>query len=332
MGAVQLALFYDVLLVIVTLVFVFACVKKGFIGVVAGLVAAIGGLVLWLLLAPPLASFVYDKIIEPPIVKAISENAREILPGDKLGKADLSKVVVGSIPLTEYISSLKPGSVVDISGIDASLAGLSLAQLKALGIDLTGKDLSNLSVKGFKVPKVPDNVQAAGENILADALSKASSAVGFVNTLCRGLPEWTREYAVGYAGLPKFASFVGNVVTGKADINEISAETARVLIRPAIILPLTALIFSLIFVIIGFVLHIVVKGFAIVGKIPVVGTANAVLGGVVGAAEAFAVLLAVSFALHAVILLTSNKMTFFNTPTIEATRVFKFVYGVFYSR
>lgn len=329
MGAVQLSWFYDVILVIVILLFGYICAKKGFIGVVAGLAAAVAGLVLSLLLAPPLALFVYEKVVEPPIVKAISDNAREVIGGETMDKMDLSKVVVGGKKLTEYISELKPGAVVDILGIDASAAGLSLSQLKSLGIDVSGIDLSNLSVKGFKVP---DNAAAAGNSIIAEAVSKASSAMGFVNTLCRGLPEWLREYAAGYAGLPKFAGFLGSIVTGKADINDISAEAAQILIRPAVILPLTALIFSLIFAIIGFVLRVVVKCFSIVEKIPVVGRANTVLGGFVGLVESFAVLLVISFALHAVIILTGNKMVFFNTPTIEATRAFKFIYGIFYSR
>lgn len=65
----------DLIVIAIILIFALISAKKGFVNVVVEVAGIIAAIILTFTISTPLASITYDKIIEPPIINAVSKEA-----------------------------------------------------------------------------------------------------------------------------------------------------------------------------------------------------------------------------------------------------------------
>ena len=114
-------------------------------------------------------------------------------------------------------------------------------------------------------------------------------------------------------------------VSGAAE--KLSTEVVNQIIAPVILLFLKALLFVVFFVILSFVARRVVNVLGFVNKVPLLGPANAVLGGVLGAGKGLIVFSLVSVALAVAVYLTGGENPFLNEKVINSTFLYRYIYN-----
>lgn len=98
-------------------------------------------------------------------------------------------------------------------------------------------------------------------------------------------------------------------VSGAAE--KLSVEVINQIIAPVVLLFLKALLFVVFFVVLSFVVRRVVGVLGFVNKVPLVGQANALLGGVLGAGKGLVVFSLVSVVLAVAVYLHRAGTTLF---------------------
>ncbi|MEA5050144.1 MAG: CvpA family protein [Oscillospiraceae bacterium] len=94
--------------------------------------------------------------------------------------------------------------------------------------------------------------------------------------------------------------------------------------------PATAVVRAILFILLFFLLMLVVKGlnraFRGINKVPVLGGANKLLGGVIGIAEGLLVCYIAVAAVSLIVTLTNNSLTWLNTDLIDVSKLFSLLY------
>ena len=98
-------------------------------------------------------------------------------------------------------------------------------------------------------------------------------------------------------------------------------------VGPIAIMILQMLAFVILFIILGIVVKIITSQLKFIDKIPLVGTANSVLGLVIGLAEAVIFLFVFTSIIAMLIQLSGNQWAGLNTNVVDNTLIFKFIYA-----
>lgn len=96
-------------------------------------------------------------------------------------------------------------------------------------------------------------------------------------------------------------------------------------IKPMIISLLTSIFFVIIFTIILFLIKHTSKALSNVDDIPVLGTANRVLGGILGFAKSILIIFIIFMAMNLFIKLTDNQSEYINYDTMNKSLVYTFI-------
>lgn len=109
----------------------------------------------------------------------------------------------------------------------------------------------------------------------------------------------------------------------KAGIDAISKEICDATFRPIVVTLVSVFIFSIIFIIMGIVTKIVAKALKIVNKIPVLGTVNQLLGGVIGALKGIVIVLVINWAVTSIVGDSSSLFGFITPNVIDSSLIMK---------
>ena len=100
------------------------------------------------------------------------------------------------------------------------------------------------------------------------------------------------------------------------------------LLRPMLVALLSVLTIIILFLICMIVIRIIDRLLIQVRRIPVVGTFDGLLGGLVGIVKAVIWLVVLVFLVKAVILLSADGISWLNSETVESSFLFKYLYHV----
>lgn len=129
--------------------------------------------------------------------------------------------------------------------------------------------------------------------------------------------QWLVSIALKSASISDFAA---------NSIPEMSEKIVDNLIYPSVIVILQSAMFFVLFIALLVIVKIAIKFFKNANKIPVIGTANALLGGITGFAEAFVIMMLLSSLLK-VIFAARGDFSFLSQADVTETKLFGFFYN-----
>lgn len=112
-------------------------------------------------------------------------------------------------------------------------------------------------------------------------------------------------------------------------VENLGIAVADFVVQPIVYSLLQAVICLLIFIFCVIIVKIIAKIFKGFYAIPILGTLNCILGGILGIVQAGVYLLLFGLLADAVVALTSNSLSWFNDGILNSTIVFKYFYQFF---
>lgn len=329
--------FLDLLTVAVLAVYLYRGGKKGAVGVLISAAAAIIAFIAAFALCGPISDTLYNKLIREKVEVYVDENINNVFNGGAipgLSEVDLSKTVVKDVPLSEMVIDYdETGKAnIDLSEVDLTETGIENADLSAFGI---GEDFDFSSLKPGLVTVTEDEVEKYGlenvvlarvitDNIASDDIEQAFSEIGdkLAGTYSAGLKELGKDLSNG--GRDAVYNVVATVIT--ASDADYGGQIMDSLVTPTVLPPLKIIVFLILFALVLLILSIIASVTKLVNLIPVAGTANRIIGAVLGIAEGVIVMIIICIVMKFLITVCGNSLVFINEPTIEKTFIFRFLY------
>lgn len=330
----EFAIVFDVVIVVLIVGSFFAGWKNGFAKVIIGMAAVIVafGCAMWF--SEPIASAVYTNFIEKKVEEQIDNAVGAGLKAIDLGgipDIDFSKVEISGVPVTaitpNYAGTGK--AVIDLSDVDLSKTGISKEDVDALG---SGKDIDLSSINAKTVNFSMDDIEKYGLGKLAVAQVVA------VNLSHRS----------DFNGLSEIAETIGKYVPGMSDTansealgvsaartlaltmietkNNIKDSVIDGIVAPNCIIVIRTIAFILIFALVSILVGVVANLTKLINKVPVIGKANAIAGGIAGLCEGIVAVFVICLIVRFIVSLSGGDVILFNQTSIDSTFVFKRFY------
>lgn len=331
--------FYDIVVVAIIVGIVIKCARKGFLSTIAGLLALVIAFVAALPLSEVISGKIYETVVRDNLETKIEESLDGVLDGTVVGeikKIDMSKARINGKNITEI--TLNPdisGKIsLDLSSVDLSDTGMADTNLEAFGIKAEETDFSAMNFGAAQITKSDLEKYGLEKLVLANTLATKMSDGTVFGPICSiaesistTLPQIMSGYGENVSGGDKstLRSIVLSIIT--ADTDNFAVSILDNAVKPIVLVPIRALIFIVLFVIIVILLNLLAKALRLVNKIPLIGTVNVILGFAAGIAESVIILFLVCIGIQVLINLTGNQLIFVNTDTIEKTFLFKYIYN-----
>ncbi|MCL1867064.1 MAG: CvpA family protein [Oscillospiraceae bacterium] len=334
--------FFDILIAGIFVAVIYKCTRQGF---ASGLVSFAGmflPFILALALSLPVAGAIYDGFVSPGVnekIAAYTEGASESVSETSmmtaftaLQKADISKAFINGKSMNEFKSGIETDSSgkvdLDLVVVDLSGTGIAESDLGFFGITDTS-ELNTVNLGKLSVSKAELNANDIEDIILARAVSqkiseKASSKYEMLDKIINDTVPGFSKAAGGGGGLDMVAKLLVSIIHSESDSLE-SAINGKI-VRPMLIVPIRALVFTIIFVGASIAISLIAKSLRFVNRIPLLGALNSFLGLLLGIVQALVVVFLVCIGFRIIISLTANGIIFLNTMTIDETFIFKHIY------
>ena len=331
--------FYDIVLLAIVAGVTFRSVKKGGVGVIISTLAVIIAFIVAFAASNAISGAVYTNYIEEPLMNYIDETVDNVLNENsinELEKIDMSKAVVGG----QFLGGmeLKPDSsgeiTLDLSDIDLTETGMENADLTVFGIgegfdyslvkvgnvEISASELENRSLETIVLARVLTTNIESGE--LFTAFKAVSEKI--TDSLPLAFGDYAKKITDGNSdaiyNLILSVMDMGYENHGKAIISNI--------IDPIVIIPLRIILFLIIFTIIAIALEALANASKIINRIPVISSANELLGGILGFLKAAIIIFVICIGIQFLISVTDDSLVFINTGTIQETIFFKHIYNL----
>lgn len=291
----KFALFFDIILIAVLVLFIYNGAKKGFVKtvlvIIGYFVALLGGLVVSNLLSPG----IYDAFVRNKAEKVVEENIDNI--------------------------NIK-------SQIKASI------KEQNIGIDITDEEISVIIDKGGDFAKnFSEYAKSKGSQLSDSALESKFNNVFTKNTVLKSIKDKIPEnlYSEVEKYLNNSKTSISDVITAlnNPSKEEGAKELTELVVKPFAIKVIKIIIFIITFILLMFVVKflssVITKTFKLV---PLVGPLNTFLGGLLGFIQGAIIVFITALIIKVLISLTNNEIMLFNTPTIEETYIFKYIYNI----
>lgn len=330
--------FYDILLLAIIAGVTFRGLKKGGVAVIIGTVSVVVAFIAAFIGSTALTDIVYENYIEEPLCGYIDENLDSVIGENLISdmeKVDMSKAVVGG----QFLGSieLKPDSTgkvtLDLSDIDLTETGIENADFSMFGItegfdyslvkvgnvEITETELKNNSIETIVLARVLTT------NIKSGSIFEVFENIG--GKMSEALPlvfgNYSKEIENGDSDI------IYNLILSVTDFGYEKRSEAILanIIDPIVIVPLRIIFFLLIFIIVSLILNAVANAAKIINHIPLISSANELLGGILGFVKAILIILIICIFVRFLISLTGDSLVFINTFTIENTLFFKYIYN-----
>lgn len=331
--------FYDIVLLAVVAGVTFRSIKKGGVGVIISTVAVIIAFIAAFIGSNAISDAVYKNYIEEPLLNYIDDTIDNAL-GDnsinELEKIDMSKAVVGG----QFLGNMKfePDSsgiiTIDLSDIDLTETGMQNADLSVFGInedfdyslvkvgnvEITENELESHGIESIVLARVLTTNLESGKLFTAfqDVGAKISEAIPLI------FDDYDEEIAQGNSdiiyNLILSVTNAGYGNHGKAILADI--------IDPIVIVPLRIVLFLVIFTVVAIALEALANASKIINRIPLISSANEVLGGILGLVKSAIIIFVICIGIEFLISVTGDSLVFINTGTIQETIFFKHIYNL----
>lgn len=337
----EFSIVFDIIVVAVIGCMAFAGWKKGFANVVINLVATVLAFALGMGLSAPIANAVYKNLIEKPL----REQLAAVMAGQidstglsafqlgGLGETDTDKIVISGTPITEYQVDYKGGTmaVVDLSKLDMSQTGISAEDLEKLGLE-PDTDLTEFNAKTAEFSKSDVEKHGLGKLVMAQfaAVNLAQTDMfkdfnNIADVVSKFIPSFSTKGStenVTISGVRTAALLM--IDTGKTVTNAIMDEV----VAPNCIVFIRTIAFILIFVLVQVILGIIAGATKLLGKIPVIGKANAALGLITGLCEGAVVVFIICMVTKFFVVISGDSAIMLNSSAIDETFLFKHIYEI----
>ncbi len=331
--------FYDIVLLAVVAGVTFRSIKKGGVGVIISTLAVIIAFIAAFMVSNAISGAVYTNYIEEPLMDYIDETIDGKLGENtfsELDKIDMSKAVVSGQFLGNM--ELTPDStgeiILDLSDIDLTETGMENADLTVFGIgedfdyslvkvgnvEISENELENRSIESIVLARVLTTNLESGE--LFTAFKEIGEKIS--DTLPLVFGDYYEKISDGNSdviyNLLLSVTDMGYDNHGKAVISNI--------IEPIVIIPLRIILFLIVFTVVAIVLEAIANASKIINRIPVISSANELLGGILGLLKAAIIIFVICIGIQFLISVTDDSLVFINTGTIQETIFFKHIYNL----
>ncbi len=334
----EFAFIFDIIIIALLVGLTFAGAKKGFAKVILEMSALLISVFCAFTFSAPLADQIYSGVVEKPAEEFLDSKTEEFddfLNVDYFGGAELAfeNVKIDGI----YSSAMEPDyegtntAIIDLTNktVDLSETGLEETDLSFFGIE-KGSDLSDVSIKTVEFSAEDEKKYGVGMLIAAHYIASCSVSSGaaepvgnLLNELSKFLPP---EFISGTSGVT--VSTIRGVVLAMLE----TKQTAKSAIMSGIIEPyctiiIRTILFMVIFILAMVVLNLIIRFAGVINKIPVLGQANKLLGGVAGFCEGAAVVLIICVITRLIVSLCGDTAILFNEASIDSTFLFRHIYN-----
>lgn len=329
--------FFDAAVIVIMAVLLFNGMRKGFVSVILEIAALVVAFVVALPVSEIAAKAVYDSMIEKAVTEEINDQLSSVIDTSTLSQLkslDMGKAKLNGKPLSEIdISPDSAGKArLDMTKLDLSETGIDKLDLSAFGItedmELSAMNLGYMEFTSEDLDKYGKDRAVLG-SILAENLS-GGSAFSSISATMNSMEE----------ALPSFMSGITESVTSgessvkrrivlcilEADTENFAQTITDDIVKPIVLVPARALIFTVIFVIILIILTLLSKLLKGINKIPIIGGVNKLLGAAAGVVQGLIVVFLICIFTQLIISLTGNDLMVINTMTIDETSIFRKIY------
>lgn len=326
---------FDISVVVLLLLCLFKGIHKGFVSILVGVVAMIAAFIAALPLSGVISDAIYENMIKDAVSDGINEQIGSVVDNTviaDLKKVDINKAKINGTPITEINTEADSAGKVnlDLSRLDLSETGLKDVDLTAFGID-KDFDYSSVNLGSIEISASEKEEYGVNKVILANVISdniSKGTAFGQIDSAVNEIAESLPSFMSGIADSIASEDRITDVVISILDVEtEDFAETITDnMVKPVVVVPMRALIFLILFVIIVVALSLLSKLLTKINDIPLVGGVNKVLGAIAGVVQGAIVIFLVCIFIQVVIALSGNELIFLNTMTIDETFIFRKIY------
>lgn len=334
----ELFWFYDLAVVGLLIIFLYNGFRKGFVSVLISVVAMIAAFAVSLPLSGFMADGIYNNIVKDAVSDEINNTFESVLSDTFIGnlkKIDMSKAKINGKELSSLNIASNNGEKInlDLTKLDLSQTGIDKVDLSSFGINAQTVDYSSLNLGTVEITASEYEKYGIENNILASVLSdnilKGSAFSAITESLHKMadlLPSFMSGVADSVSSGDKVIIKNIMVCVLNADSGNFSEAITDNIVKPVLLVPMRALIFLVLFVIIIIILNLAAKLMKKLNDIPLVGGVNKFLGVIAGAAQGMVVVFLICIFVQVVISLSGNELIFLNTVTIDKTLIFKKIY------
>lgn len=330
----EFAIVFDIAIVAIIVCMFFSGYRRGFAKIILGMAAAVIAFVIAVLFSSPIASGIYTGFVEKPVTEAMENAVNSTFSGIKLDGfigLDYDKVKISNRPVTEIEINFEGSSNItfDLTNLDLSETGLNADDAKRLGAE-TNLDLSSVNARSANFSRSELEKHGLGKLAVAQF-----AALCLINS--NSFENFNGLFSSAHKFLPSgmnYASSDNIAVSAVRGITVSMLETGDTLkdslmnsiVRPNCLIIIRTIVFALIFAIVCAVVGIIANASKLLDKIPVVGKANSILGGIAGACQGLVAVFIVCLATRLAVSLCGGNALIFNESVMESTILFKFFY------
>lgn len=285
--------FYDALTVGIILIFLYVGAKRGLLrSIVYTALIVLSFLGSWFV-SEAAAPYIYDSFIKEHVSEGLYQNAQRLNP---------AAIVSQSVSGGDYGVEITEDEISGIIDRDADFFDELAKEMRKNGSPDSADEIAS-SVRDSVAPKLIGSL--IDDAVASDYVSNALGIVG-------GAAE-------------NITQVVTTLIVGTSE--DIARTAEQNIIAPTVVWLLKAVIFILLMILFRFIIKPVANAFKLVNKIPVIGSVNSLLGAVLGFAEGLVFLYVMAVAIKAVIGISGNSLIFFNTDTVERSKLFVKIYS-----
>lgn len=327
--------FFDAAVIVLLLIFVFKGIHKGFVSVIVSLVAMIVAFAAAMPFSGAIADALYDNMIKDAVSDEINEQINNVFDNTvvaKLNKVDMSSAKINGMRLSEINTQTDSAGKLhlDLSRLDLTGTGIEDIDLSALGfseeynyasVNLGSIEISSTEKEKYGIEKI------ILSSVIADNISNGTSfgiISNAIEEMAQALPSFMSEISESLSANEKINDVVISILDAETD-DYAEAITDNV-VKPVVLVPMRALIFMILFVIILVVLNFLAKLMKGINRIPLIGGINKLLGAAAGFVQGAIVVFLVCIFVQVVIALSNNELIFLNTMTINESYIFRKIY------
>ncbi|MDF2566913.1 MAG: hypothetical protein K0R90_369 [Oscillospiraceae bacterium] len=157
------------------------------------------------------------------------------------------------------------------------------------------------------------------ENNTSEQAAKAADAV------FSGLPDFAENYIIANVGSKQ--EIIDQIKESKNDgIQSAANSVVRTVIRPLAVMAIKSISFIIIYALLMIAVSFIDRLFKGIKYVPIVGTMNAIMGGVIGIFQAVVFIYIIAILIKFIIGITGNQNGIINESVVESSYIFNIFY------
>lgn len=334
----ELFWFFDAAVIGLLIIFLYKGFRKGFVSVLIGFVAMVVAFAVALPVSGAMAEGIYNNVVKDAVSDEINSKIESVLSDSVIAglkKVDMDKAKINGKELSSInFTPNNTGKInLELTKLDLSETGIDKVDLSAFGINDKTVNYSSLNLGSVEISATEREKYGIEKVILASVLSDnivKGDAFSAINESINKMSEYLPSFMSGIADSVSSGDkeIINNIMLCviSTDTGSFSEAITDSMVKPVLLVPMRALIFLILFVIILLILNLAAKMVKGINHIPLVGGINKLLGAVAGFVQGAVVIFLVCIFVQVVISLSGNELIFLNTMTIDKTFIFQKIY------